>query len=247
VRFLSDADKEYQAEVRLGFATATDDATGAPLGPPLPVDVERARVEEACLALTGELDQVPPAFSAKRQGGRRLYALARQGVVVERPPVRVRVHELEVVEQVGERIGIRVRCSRGTYVRALARDLGDRLGTGGHLTALRRTRVGHLGLERAVAWEAPETWAERLLPDTEAVPDLPRVRVGEAGVEALRHGRALGPELVESGFPDAPQGPVAVLGASGRLLAIAEPLGYQAPAGLPSGPRLQPRVVLLVE
>jgi tRNA pseudouridine55 synthase len=244
VRFLSDSDKEYEAEVRLGFATSTDDATGEPLGPDRAVDVAPERVAEACRSLTGLLEQVPPAFSAKRQGGRRLYELARQGVAVERRPAAVTVHELGLLAVAGGRLRLRVRCSRGTYVRALARDLGERLGTGGHLAALRRTRVGHLALEQAVEWERPETWAERLLPAEAAVPDLPRVVVGEAGEGAIRHGRPLDLSLVESGFPDGAGGPVGLYGRSGRLLAVAERTGFEAPPGLPAHPRLQPRVVL---
>jgi len=243
VRFLSDTSKEYEAELRLGFATTTDDATGEALGPERPVEVPEARLVEALSALTGRLEQVPPAYSAKRQGGRRLYELARRGLEVERPPVPVTVHSLELLELALPRVRLRVHCSRGTYVRALARDLGERLGTGGHLTGLRRTRVGHLGLAEAVDWDRPDSWATRLLPDEAAVPGIPRAVVGEAGLQAIRHGRPLDRGLVESGFPDA-EGPVGLFDGSGRLLAVAETVGFAAPAGLPVHPRLQPRVVL---
>lgn len=244
VRFLSDTDKEYEAEVRLGFATTTDDGTGDPLGPGQPVAVDSDRLSRELRALTGRIEQVPPAFSAKRQGGRRLYELARGGVEVERRPVAVTVHELELLSRRDDRLSLRVRCSKGTYVRALARDLGERLGTGGHLLALRRTRVGRLGLDAAVAWEAPDTWPGRLLPNAAAVPGLPRVAVNTEGVEALRHGRPLLLEHAESGFPDGAAGPVALYDDAGELLAVAEPVGFETPPGLPAAPRLQPRVVL---
>lgn len=243
-RFLSEGDKEYEAEVRLGFATTTDDRTGEPLGPETAVAVESEKLSRELEGLTGPIEQVPPAFSAKRQGGKRLYELARGGVEVERRPVVVTVHELELLSLRGDRLRLRVRCSKGTYVRALARDLGERLGTGGHLEALRRTRVGRVGLDGAVPWEAPETWPERLLPNAAAVPGLARVIVSPAGVEALRHGRPVLSAHTESGFPDAADGLRALYDAGGELLAVAEPVGFGAPPGLPAAPCLQPRVVL---
>src|SRR5213078_1081447 len=109
--------------------------------------------EAACRSLMGEVMQVPPAYSAKRAGGERLYDLARRGVDAPRPAVPVVVHALEVLAVEGERIELRVRCGPGTYVRALARDLGVALGTGAHLVALRRTRTGGFGEADAVGWD----------------------------------------------------------------------------------------------
>jgi len=248
VRFLADADKEYEAVVRLGFATDTDDAAGAPLGPERPVDVDRDRVEAACAALVGELMQLPPAYSAKRHQGRRAYELARAGEPVPRQAVRVRVHRLDLLDVDAERLSIRVACSKGTYVRSLARDLGEALGCGGHLVALRRTRVGHLGLAEAADWERPDEWRARLIPLADALPGLPAARLGPAGLAAVRHGRALSRELVESGFPDGPGGPVKLVSASGELVAVAERRGFSVEAGaLPVRQVLHPRVVLLEE
>src|SRR5262249_56983955 len=139
-RFLGGGEKPYAATVRLGFATTTDDATGPPLSAPRPVAVAPDALERACRALVGETMQVPPAYSAKRAGGERHYDLARRGVAVARPPVPVVVHAIDVVSLDGDRADLRVRCGPGTYVRALARDLGESLGTGAHLAALRRTR-----------------------------------------------------------------------------------------------------------
>ncbi|HEX6736872.1 MAG TPA: tRNA pseudouridine(55) synthase TruB, partial [Vicinamibacteria bacterium] len=139
VRFLSEGEKHYRAQVRLGFATTTDDRLGQPLGAPRQVQVAEADLRRALQGLTGELRQVPPAYSARRVAGRRLYALARAGVEVEREAAPCTVHALELVSFAGERLELEVRCSPGTYVRALARDLGEALGVGGHLEELRRT------------------------------------------------------------------------------------------------------------
>jgi tRNA pseudouridine55 synthase len=248
VRFLADGDKVYRATVRLGFATSTDDLLGEPLGAARDVRLDVAVVKEACRGLTGDLMQVPPAYSAKRVGGQRLYKLARQGVAVERAAAPVTVRSIEVLGITEGQVEIEVRCSPGTYVRALARDLGTALGVGGHLTALRRTRSGPFGLEGAVTWdELRERGRERLLPLSDLLHELPEARVGDRGALALRHGRDLGPAMVVSGFPGpAPPARVRVLDESGRsLLALAVPRGFgPAVPGLPAEPVLHPDVVL---
>ena len=248
-RFLAEGEKVYRASVRLGFATSTDDALGEPLGPPREVRADAAAVRRATRALTGDLLQVPPAFSAKRVGGRRMYDLARQGVAVERAPAPVTVHSLEVLEVADERIDVEVRCSPGTYVRALARDLGEALGVGGHLTALRRTRSGGFGIDVAVAWEdLADHGRERLLPLSDLLGEMPAARVDGRGADALRHGRDLGREVILAGFPDAEPPPrMRILDESGgSLLALAVPRGFGPGApGLPSSPALHPDVVLM--
>jgi tRNA pseudouridine55 synthase len=247
-RFLAGGAKEYRATVRLGLATTTDDATGEPLAPPRPVDVDEPAVRAACASLVGTLLQVPPAYSARRVGGRRLYELARQGVAVERPPSRVTVHEIEVRSFEGDRVEIDVRCSPGTYVRALARDLGESLGVGGHLVALRRTRTGAFDLSHAVALgEPPSVWSDRLVALRELLPDLPAVRLGAEATALLRHGRDLGRSHVDEGFPDGePPERLRLLGPDGALLALAVPRGFDVPGpGLTIEPVLHPDVVLL--
>ena len=248
VRFLAGGDKVYRATVRLGFATSTDDLLGEPLGPPRPAHVDRAAVEEACRRLTGDLMQVPPVYSAKRVQGQRLYDLARQGVAVARAASPVTVRSMDVVELRDGEVDLEVRCSPGTYVRALARDLGEALGTGGHLTALRRTESGPFDLAATVALdELREHGRERLLPLSELLQELPEARVGDRGAHALRHGRDLGLDLVVSGFPASPPPPrVRILDEPGRsLLALAVPRGFgPAVAGLPAVPVLHPDVVL---
>jgi len=247
VRFLSGGEKTYRARVRLGFATTTDDLTGAPLAEPCTVRLDPATVHEACRRLTGAIDQVPPAFSAKHVAGQRLYELARRGVAVAPAPVRVTVYALELLELAGDRLDLEVRCSAGTYVRALARDLGAALGVGGHLETLRRTRSAGFGLERAVAWGALDESARgRLIPLSDLLPELPAVRVAADGVAAVRHGRDLDRARIASGFLERPPPRVRVLDDSGALVALAVPrgFGFQAP-GLSVEPVLHPDVVLL--
>jgi len=246
-RFLSEGEKVYHATVRLGVATTTDDLTGQPIGEPRPVRVEPADVARACSGLLGEIRQLPPAFSAKRVGGQRLYELARRGVEVERQAARVTVHALDVLSVAGEQVELGVRCSAGTYVRALARDLGETLGVGGHLVALRRLRSGSFGLEQALAWdELGSAGASGLLPLALLLPELPEVRVGSEGAAAMRHGRGLFRGVVLSGFPEAPVPRLRVLDESGALLGLAVPkgLGHDAP-GLAIEPWLHPDVVLV--
>jgi tRNA pseudouridine55 synthase len=245
-RFLGEGDKEYRATVRLGFATSTDDLEGEPLGQAAAVSVDPPALAEACASLTGRLLQVPPAFSAKRVGGRRLYDLARGGERVEPRPAPVVVHALEVRGVDGDRLEIEVRCSRGTYVRALARDLGARLGCGGHLVALRRLRSGEFDLERAVTWEGVPEAGDHVLPLRGLLTGMPAVLVGPEGREAVRHGRSLGAGLVLSGFPAPGTAWVRVQDEGGDLLAVAEcgDLGLEGSV-LPVEPLLHPRVVLL--
>jgi len=248
-RFLGGGVKEYRATVRLGFATATDDATGPPLGPPRSVSLEDAVVRAACAALVGDLHQIPPAYSAKHVGGRRLHEMARAGIAVERTAAPVTVFAMDVIAISGDRLELDVRCSTGTYVRALARDLGEALGVGGHLEALRRTRNGEFDLASALSWEQiDDLRSDRLVPMGRLLGEMPAVRVGSDGVAALRHGRALGRGHVLSGFPDgAPPERVRVLGSDGEsLLALAVPRGFGAsPPGVSLDPVLQPDLVLL--
>jgi tRNA pseudouridine55 synthase len=245
-RFLAEGEKVYRATVRLGFATTTDDATGTPIHDARPVSFAAAAVEEAVRSLTGEILQRPPAYSAKRVGGQRLYALARQGLAVEPDPARVTVHAIDLLEVAGDTVEMEVRCSPGTYVRALARDLGDRLGVGGHLASLRRVRSGGFGLDDAVRWEpSPEEARQRLVALSAVLLELPAVAVSAEGHEALRHGRDLDRRLVTRGFPTAAPSRMRVVDGTGALLALAVPRGFDPPGpGLSIEPVLHPDVVL---
>ncbi len=135
-------EKEYDAEIDLAHRSTTDDAEGerTEVLPPRPPAAEELRAHAQ--ALTGRIMQVPPAFSAVKVGGRRAYAQARKGHEVVIEPRPVDVHQFEILEYAWPRARVRVRCGKGTYIRSLARDLGSRLGGGGMLTSLRRTRVG---------------------------------------------------------------------------------------------------------
>jgi tRNA pseudouridine55 synthase len=245
-RFLAGGEKEYVATVRLGFATTTDDLTGEPVGPPVPVEVAPELLAAALDGLVGSFDQVPPAFSAKHVGGRRLYELARRGEAVPRAALPVTVHGIELVGREGDTVDIVVRCSTGTYVRALARDLGERLGTGAHLAALRRTRAGAFSLSQSVSGDSLAGAGDRVIPLSGLLLDMPAVRVSGEGRRLVGHGRELGRADVLEGFPDRPVERVRVLDESGALIALAVPRGLALdPSPLPRVPALHPDVVLL--
>jgi tRNA pseudouridine55 synthase len=151
--FLLDADKSYHTLVKLGEATDTGDAEGTVIAR-REVDFSDADLEQALQAFRGEFDQVPPMYSAVKKDGQPLYKLARQGLEVEREARRVTVYELECERPDPQHLELRMRCSSGFYVRGLAHELGEALGCGGHVEALRRTGVGAFRVEDAVTMEA---------------------------------------------------------------------------------------------
>jgi len=148
-----DADKRYRATLTLGQTTRGGDAEGEVLCR-REVSVGRADIDAALARFRGEIDQLPPMHSALKHEGRALYDYARQGLEVEREPRRVTLHRIDLVEWQGERLVLDVHCSKGTYIRALAEDLGEALGCGAHLSALRRTASGALRVEDAVTLQA---------------------------------------------------------------------------------------------
>ncbi|HLT69449.1 MAG TPA: tRNA pseudouridine(55) synthase TruB [Acidimicrobiales bacterium] len=217
LQFLSGLDKRYAGEVVLGVATTTLDASGEVVGTWDMSGVGLDDVRRAAAGLTGEIDQVPPMVSAKKVEGRRLHELARAGVEVERPPVRVRVDRFEVGEPVEPGVyPIEVTCSAGTYVRSLAADLGAALGGGAHLRALRRLAVGPFTIEEAVPLE--QLAPERLLPPVEALRDRPRATVDDDTAALVRNGRVL--EEAALGVVPGEPGPCAVVDRTGELLAV---------------------------
>jgi tRNA pseudouridine55 synthase len=234
-RWLADGDKAYQATVAFGAATGTEDAAGAVTERGDPSGLDEAAVRAALPALTGELDQVPPMYSAIRVGGRRLHEAARAGEAVDRAPRRVVVHALVLrglgpVGPDGLREGwLDVRCGKGTYVRTLAADLGASLGVPAHLRALRRTEAGPFRLADAISLEEVEALAgrgqagrqallARLVPPAAALP-FPVVVVDAPRARAVSQGKS----ITASG----PDGLCRVIGPAGELVAVAELRGGQ--------------------
>jgi tRNA pseudouridine55 synthase len=213
--YLSGLGKAYTGEVVLGTATSTLDASGEVTGRWDMAGVGLDDVRAAAAGLTGDVSQVPPMVSAKKVGGRRLHELAREGVEIERAAVAVRVERFDVGPPVEAGVfPITVECSSGTYIRSLADDLGAALGGGAHLRNLRRLSVGPFGLDEAVKLE--ELAPERLLPPVEAMRGRPRVVVASELAAAVGHGKVLPASVL--GVTG--QGPWAVLGEDGRLLAV---------------------------
>ena len=157
-----DADKRYTAVLKLGETTASGDAESEVLvrRAVTPEQVNAARIAEACAAYTGEIDQVPPMHSALKHEGRALYEYAREGVEVAREPRRVTIHAIDILRWQDDVLELDVRCSKGTYIRTLAQDIGERLGCGAHLIGLRRTGCGGVSLDEAVTLEALQAMSE---------------------------------------------------------------------------------------
>lgn len=237
---VTDGDKRYRATMRLGQATTTQDLTGETTDQVAEATVAAAladggaRLRELARGFVGPIGQLPPMFSAKRKDGVRLHELARQGEVVDREPVTVIVHALELLSIDGADVELDVRCGKGTYIRTLAHDLGAALGTHAHLTALRRTEVGDFTLAEATPLDALDCQSAvetALLPPLRAVSELPTLELAAEQLARLRHGRQI--EL--AGLP--PTGTELAITAKGELAALA----------VVQDGRLQPRLVLADE
>ncbi len=186
--------KEYDAGIRFGFETTTDDAEGEPRSEPRPTEgITESAITAALRAFVGEQQQIPPSFSAKKVAGERAYAMARRGEEVALSPSKIHVATAQLLRLNGEIANVRFACSRGTYIRALARDLGRSLQVGAHLVALRRTRAGGLGAGSAVALDAltPQTLAAHLQPMLSILGGWPLVTVTEREAKDLRLGRTV--------------------------------------------------------
>jgi tRNA pseudouridine55 synthase len=216
--FLSSTTKEYEALVRFGVSTRTYDTDGeitqrsdrAP---------SRREIEETLPRFRGEIEQRPPPFSAVKIRGRKAYEIARAGDEPELEVRSVRIERLEVRSYVAPDLSIVIECSAGTYIRSLAQDLGEILGTGAHLAALRRTRAGPFRIDEATPMPMLEVgmltgkWQRFLRPAAEALPDLPAVEVDSEGLEALRFGHPIPAEPGDSDQAKA-------IGPEGELVAI---------------------------
>ncbi len=216
VEFAAGADKEYIAALRLGVVTNTQDATGEVLET-RPVTVAQSDLEAALSRFRGDIEQIPPMFSAVKRDGKKLYELARKGREVERQPRPVTIHTLEIVRPLGEDgYELRVVCSKGTYVRTLCHDIGQALGCGGCMSALRRTRAAGFTLEDAVALDqvltAPDP-AALLRPVDSLFADRPALVLSPDGERRLRNG-------APAPLPGAAPGQYRVYGPGGGFLAL---------------------------
>jgi tRNA pseudouridine55 synthase len=208
VQFLTGDDKEYIATMRLGLATDTGDLTGAPVAPGADAShITVEKMKEAFGRFRGRIKQIPPMYSAKKIGGVKLYEMARRGEEIARAPIEVEIRELELLEPPGSLLegdaqpgakdfSFRVVCSSGTYIRTLAEDIGEFLGVGAHLIELRRTRVGHCGLDAAVTLERLAELAESGLLDQVVIPvadavAMPALRLDEGERKRIFHGRSI--------------------------------------------------------
>jgi tRNA pseudouridine55 synthase len=208
--FVSASDKRYQATIHLGASTDTYDSEGtivAQPGPSVPVtDIEEDYFNEVLQRFVGEIEQVPPPYSAVKVQGKKAYEMAREGEEVDLSPRIIKVYSLDVLEWAPPEVVIDVYCSSGTYVRSLANDLGKALGTGAHLVGLRRTKSGRFTLRDAVPLRRLQetfdagTWYRNLIPAAEALADWPMVELDIDKVELIRHGHRIPAEPGQTGW-----------------------------------------------
>lgn len=213
-RYLVGLPKDYQGVFHLGITTSTDDATGEITGTSdawRTLDDDRLGV--AMASLLGEREQVPPAYSAKRIGGERAHRLARRGAPVTLAPTRVQVHRFELVDHAGPRVRFAATVGSGTYLRSLARELGEALGCGAHLVELRRTAIGPFPVDGAMSLEDVRQGRAVLAPPAAALAHLPAASVDRAAVDRLTRGQPIDAS-------HSPDGPVALL-CDGALVAVA--------------------------
>lgn len=221
--FVSASDKRYQAIIRLGESTDTFDGDGEVVRR-LPVNITIEQIEEALTQFEGTVEQVPPAYSAKKINGEKAYELARKGEEVELEPREIDVYHLELLEWDAPEAIIDVYCSSGTYVRALANDLGEALGCGGHLVGLRRTKSGEFALRDAVQLRKLEDafinrdWYKYLIPAAEALGDWPSRELTFDEVDLVRHGHRIPVEEA----PEHPDHWVRAISQQGELVALLE-------------------------
>jgi tRNA pseudouridine55 synthase len=208
IEYVQAMPKVYRTRIRLGATSDTDDADGTITENANAHPVNEEAVRAALASFIGEVEQVPPTYSAARVEGRRAYALARRGTEVELAPRKVRVDRIDVREYRWPELELDVFCGKGTYIRSIARDLGRALGVGGYVTELRRLRIGPFTVEDAIPLDAK---APKLLPMAAAVSGLPVVRVTADEVRRLRNGQTI---------PAAGDGEVAVFDEPGELVAV---------------------------
>jgi tRNA pseudouridine55 synthase len=216
---LLNADKTYEAVVKFGITTDSGDAEGKVIATAT-VNVAENDIFRVLPQFTGAIQQIPPMHSALKRDGRPLYELARQGIVVEREARAVTIYSLEVLAFTGDTLNLRVSCSKGTYIRVLASDIGDALGCGGHLTALRRTEIADLNLTNSVSLAELEAQdesqrLERLQPVDALLLSLPKMMIEGEAAERFSHGNPIE-------RPNELDGKIRVY-ADDRLIGVGEP------------------------
>jgi tRNA pseudouridine55 synthase len=219
--YVSASDKRYQAVLRLGASTDTYDADGKVTRSRPVENITEEQFESELQKFVGEIEQVPPPYSAVKVKGRKAYEMAREGEEVDLAPRKIKVYSLELLEWATPEAVIDVYCSSGTYVRSLAHDLGEALGCGAHLVGLRRTKSGRFTLRDAVPLRKLKdafddgSWYQFLIPAAEALSDWPSIELSEEQVDALRHGHRI---PAEAGSPNLARG----ISGMGELVALLE-------------------------
>jgi tRNA pseudouridine55 synthase len=220
-RFYAGRCKRYDTTFRFGFATDTYDADGTPLGPDIPPQLDRAELERLAATLTGRFAQMPPPFSAKKIHGRPAHELARKHKPVELKAVEIEVFEFRLLDVTGSLARFTIECGSGTYIRALAHEMGASLGCGAHLAEIVRTAVGEFTLDQTIGLDEFEQLAragnaaDRILPLGRLLPELPRVNVLPIVERRVRHGSRFQISLaqIQPGRLEVPQGAPAQLDA----------------------------------
>jgi len=239
-QFLSKNEKEYIAEVTFGFETETGDKTGKIKENTRCNDfkIDEERIYETLNAFLGEIEQIPPMFSAKKVKGKKLYEFARKQIEIERKPVKVKIYEIDLLKIEEKSIILRIVCSSGTYVRTLAEDIGKKLGISAHLSALRRMRVGKFDLSKAITLEKLEEICYQgklndfLFPMNKVPLEFPKLVLDESCIDRVRNGGSLRIETPKN-FSDGEM--VCLLDVQKNLVAI----------GKISRGLIQPKVVLV--
>jgi tRNA pseudouridine55 synthase len=237
--YVSASDKRYQAIIRLGSSTDTFDAEGKFVRADQPVNVTEEQFEKILKQFEGEIEQIPPPYSAVKVGGRHAYDMARQGEEVELAPRKIQVHHLEVLEWAPPEVVVDVHCSSGTYVRSLANDMGNALGTGAYLVGLRRTKSGRFSLRDATPLRKLQesftagNWYQFLIPAAEALADWSAIELNPDDVEEVRHGHR-----VKAAADTKPGSMVRGVSMAGELIALME-----LAAGEDGSPEWQPKKV----
>ena len=231
IQFLSSFQKTYRATLELGSETDTQDATGQKVSTADQSLIHETNIKEVFQTFVGEQDQIPPMYSAKKKNGIPLYKLARNGINIDRNPVKIAVHSIDFIKKEGNQVLFDVRCSAGTYIRTLSHDIGKKLGCYAHMVRLTRTKVGLFGLGRTLTLEELKTahkegsLPKKLFPLEEVLNFLPAIRVKEEYLESISHGVALSKCFLET-FPERfePGHYFRVFGNNDKILAIVEPV-----------------------